>query len=114
LLNGEERVVFADEGYQGATKREEATDVEWHIAMRAGKRRQQKHTRWGALMKQAEQLKAGVRAKVEHPFKVIKRQFGHCKFRYRGLAKNTAQHMTLSELSNIWMARKILLQRIQA
>jgi IS5 family transposase len=45
---------------------------------------------------------------------VIKRQFGHTKVRYRGLKKNTAQLMTLFALSNIWMARKTLLQRAQA
>lgn len=114
LLHGEEEVVFADAGYQGAPKRDEATGVDWHIAMRPGKRKQQKHTPWGALLEQAEKLKAGVRAKVEHPFRVIKRQFGHTKARYRGLAKNTAQLMTLFALSNIWMVRKVLLQRAQA
>ena len=114
LLHGEEEVVFADAGYQGAPKRDEATGVDWHIAMRPGKRKAQKHTPWGALLEQAEKLKAGVRAKVEHPFRVIKRQFGHTKARYRGLAKNTAQLMTLFALSNIWMVRKVLLQRAQA
>jgi IS5 family transposase len=56
-----------------------------------------------------KQLKASVRAKVEHPFRVIKRQFGHVKVRYRGLKKNTAQLMTLFALSNLWMARRTLL-----
>jgi IS5 family transposase len=113
LLHGQEQVVFADAGYQGAPKRDEATGVHWHIAMRPGKRKQQKHTPWGALAEQAEKLKASVRAKVEHPFRVIKRQFGHTKVRYRGLKKNTAQLMTLFALSNIWMARKTLLHRAQ-
>ena len=114
LLQGDEQIVFADAGYQGAPKRDDASGVDWHIAMRPGKRKQQKHTPWGELTEQAEKLKASVRAKVEHPFRVIKRQFGHCKVRYRGLAKNTAQLMTLFALSNIWMARKVLLQRGQA
>ena len=114
LLHGDEQIVFADAGYQGAPKRDDASGVDWHIAMRPGKRKQQKHTPWGELTEQAEKLKASVRAKVEHPFRVIKRQFGHCKVRYRGLAKNTAQLMTLFALSNIWMARKVLLQRAQA
>ena len=114
LLHGDEQIVFADAGYQGAPKRDDASGVDWHIAMRPGKRKQQKHTPWGELTEQAEKLKASVRAKVEHPFRVIKRQFGHCKVRYRGLAKNTAQLMTLFALSNIWMARKVLLQRGQA
>ena len=52
---------------------------------------------------------AQVRAKVEHPFRVIKRQFGYVKVRFRGLAKNTAQLMTLFALSNLWMARRHLL-----
>ena len=58
-----------------------------------------------ALLDQVEKLKAGVRAKVEHPFRVIKQQFGFTKVRYRGLAKNTAQLTTLFALSNLWMVR---------
>ncbi len=50
-----------------------------------------------------------MRAKVEHPFRVIKRQFGYVKTRFRGLAKNTAQLVTLFALSNLWMARRHLL-----
>ena len=42
-----------------------------------------------ALIDKIEKLKAGIRAKVEHPFRVIKRQFGFVKVRYRGLKKNT-------------------------
>jgi len=113
LLNGEETVVFADAGYRGASKRADVTGVDWHVAMRPGKRRAQKHTPWGVLHEQAEQLKASVRAKVEHPFRVIKRQFGYVKVRYRGLAKNTAQLITLFALSNIWMARSMLMHRAQ-
>ncbi len=51
--------------------------------------------------------KAQTRAKVEHPFRVIKRQFGYTKVRFRGL--NTAQLVTLFALSNLWMARRHLL-----
>jgi len=50
-----------------------------------------------------------MRAKVEHPFRQIKRQFGYTKARYRGLAKNTAQVLTLFALSNLWMVRRQLL-----
>jgi IS5 family transposase len=79
--------------------------------MRPGKRRAlDKHSPWGNLLDKAEQLKASVRAKVEHPFRVIKCQFGFTKVRYKGLAKNTAQLVTLFALSNLWMARRMLLQ----
>ncbi len=57
------------------------------------------------MARKREHRKASVRAKVEHPFRVIKRQFGHTKVRYRGLFKNTAKLKTLFALSNLWMAR---------
>jgi len=67
----------------------------------------------GAVMDKLEHVKASIRAKVEHPFRVIKRQFGHVKVRYRGLAKNTAQLHTLFALSNLWMVRRTLLSEIR-
>jgi IS5 family transposase len=54
-------------------------------------------------------LKASLRAKVEHPFRVVKRQFGHIKVRYRGIAKNAAQMIALLALSNLWMSRRRLM-----
>ena len=111
LLHGEETDVFADSGYRGVEKREEIQtkhpDVMWHIAMMPGKRKaMDKSTPMGAILEQLEKTKARIRAKVEHPFRVIKRQFGYTKVRYRGLAKNTAQLYTLFMLSNLWMVRK--------
>jgi len=111
LLHGQEQVVFADAGYQGIEKRPDAkADVIWHIAMRPGKRKAlDKSNAADAMLDEAEKLKAGIRAKVEHPFRVIKRQFGHVKVRYRGLKKNTQQLMTLFALSNLWMIRSKLM-----
>ena len=110
LLHGHESEAFGDSGYQGAHKRDDAKpDVRWTIAMRPGKREAlDKSSKLGLLQEQLERLKASIRAKVEHPFRVIKRQFGHVKVRYRGLAKNNAQLQTLLALSNLWMARKTL------
>jgi IS5 family transposase len=51
---------------------------------------------------------AMVRAKVEPPFRVIKRQFGYMKTRYRGLAKNRAQLFTLFALANLFLVRRRL------
>ena len=111
LLHGQETEAFGDAGYQGAHKRPDASpDVRWNIAMRPGKRAAlDKAKRIDRLTDKVEHLKASIRAKVEHPFRVIKRQFGHVKVRYRGLAKNTAQLSTLFALSNLWMARRSLL-----
>ncbi|WP_321893728.1 IS5 family transposase [Paraburkholderia tropica] len=109
LLHGQEKDVYADAGYQGIEKRCQANPVRWHVAMRPGKRRQLDLTnRLDAIYNQIERLKAGVRAKVEHPFRVLKQQFGYTKTRYRGLLKNTAQITTLFALGNLWMARKAL------
>jgi IS5 family transposase len=110
LLHGEEADAFGDAGYQGVAKRGDATDVTWHVAMRPGKRRAlDRDRKWHALVDEIERIKASIRAKVEHPFRVIKRQFGFIKVRYRGLAKNTAQLTTLFALSNLWMVRHRLM-----
>jgi len=111
LLHGQEKDVFADAGYQGAPKRPDARPgVNWHIAMRPGKRKALDRSRpLDAMIEQVEKIKASIRAKVEHPFRVIKRQFGHVKVRYRGLAKNTAQLHTLFALANLWLVRRKLM-----
>lgn len=111
LLHGHERVAFGDAGYQGIEKRPDARPgVRWRVAMRPGKRRAlDKSKPLDALIDRIEKLKAGIRARVEHPFRVIKRQFGYVKVRYRGLKKNTQQLNTLFALSNLWMVRKQLL-----
>jgi IS5 family transposase len=109
LLHGKEKVAFADAGYVGIEKRGETGAVQWHVAMRPSKRRKlDRSKRLDRIYDEIERLKAGVREKVEHPFRVLKCQFGYLKARYRGLAKNTAQIETQFALANLWMARKML------
>ncbi|AGP81541.1 IS5 transposase [Alteromonas mediterranea MED64] len=94
LLHGNEDFISGDAGYQGAEKREELkdTDVEWLIAERSGKVRVlKKHPRKDKSTINIEYLKACIREKVEHPFRIIKRQFGFNKARYKGLIKNDSQ-----------------------
>lgn len=112
LLHGQERDAFGDAGYQGAHKRPDASpEVNWHVAMKHGKRRAlDLSDALQAITERIERLKGSIRAKVEHPFRVIKRQFGYTKVRYRGLKKNTAQLTTLFALANLWMARRQLLK----
>ena len=79
--------------------------------MMPGKRRAlRKNKTVDALIDKLEKIKASIRAKVEHPFRVIKCQFGYRKTRYRGLIKNTAQLITLFALSNLRMVRKRIIQ----
>ena len=111
LLHGQEEVVFADAGYIGADKREALKErqVDWHIAMKRGKIKAMEEGPLKELTVQAERLKAQVRARVEHPFHVVKNLFDHAKVRYKGLAKNVAQLHTLFALANLVCAKKTLL-----
>jgi transposase, IS5 family len=109
LLHGKEVVVHADAGYTGAQKRVEGRNLDWQIAAKRGRIKAMPDGREKRTLEAIERRKASVRAKVEHPFRVIKRQFGMLKVRFRGLAKNTAQLITLFALSNLWMARRRLL-----
>jgi IS5 family transposase len=113
LLHGEEEMAFVDAGYTSIEQREEMKDCKatWYVAMKRGKRKKLKEAGGplGEANEAVEQSKASIRAVVEHPFRVIKRQFGHCKTRYRGLKKNTAQFHSLFALANLYMARRELM-----
>ena len=111
LLHGEEKYVFADSGYRGAHKREELADakVDWFIAEQPSKMRAlKKHSRINEVKIKTEYLKASVRAFVEHPFRIIKCQFGFRKARYRGLAKNDNKLAILFALANIVRLSQLL------
>ena len=111
LLHGEEVVVYADAGYQGIEKREEMEGkaANFRVAMRPGKRRALSDTPEGRLENLVETAKAHIRAKVEHPFRVIKQQFGFQKTRLRGMTKNRCKVNVLAALTNLFLARRQLL-----
>jgi IS5 family transposase len=110
LLHGAETAAFGDAGYRGVEKRDAAHGPRWYVAMAPGKRKQLDLAyQWACWLERIEQLKASIRAKVEHPFHVIKNLFGHRKTRYRGLAKNTAQLFSLFGLANLVIAKRRLL-----
>ena len=111
LLHGDEEFISGDAGYQGAEKREELKekDVEWLIAERPGKvRALKKHPRKNKTAINIEYLKASIRAKVEHPFRIIKCQFGFIKARYKGLIKNDSQLAMLFTLANLFKVDQML------
>lgn len=109
LLHGKESVVHADAGYTGADTSAARKGLEWQIARKRGSVKALPEGREKRTIQQQEKRKASIRARVEHPFRVLKCQFGYAKVRFKGLAKNTAQILTLFALSNLWMARKRLL-----
>ncbi len=113
LLHGAEKTVWADAGYLGVEKRMEITtahpQVEFQVAAKRGKLKAMADGAVKELTRAVEKLKAQVRARVEHPFHIIKNLFRHRKARYRGLAKNLAQLQTLFALANLLIVRRTLL-----
>jgi IS5 family transposase len=113
LLHGQEEKAGADAGYIGVEKREDmkmalatnGQEVKWRIAKRR-KTVQKMAEGWQKSLAQAyERLKAKIRARVEHPFHVIKNIFEYKKTRYKGIAKNDVQLNMLFGLSNLYMSR---------
>lgn len=104
LLHGKETSLHGDAGFTGVEKRIRRK-LTYCIAEKRGKQKQLPEGLAQAAWRELERRKAQVRAKVEHPFRVIKRQFGYAKVRFKGLAKNHSQELTLFALSNLWMAR---------
>ena len=118
LLHGQETTVGADSGYTGLHKREEIAqaqrdgklrkDIKWNIAMKPGTVRGMAEGPLKALTQICERIKARVRARVEHPYHVIKNLFGYRKVSYRGLAKNAARAKVHAALANLYIARRRL------
>ncbi|XBR10059.1 transposase (plasmid) [Escherichia coli] len=120
LLHGEEQFVSADAGYQGAPQREELAevDVDWLIAERPGKVKtlkqhqnaQEQNGHQHRIHESQIQPGWSTRARVEHPFRIIKRQFGFVKARYKGLLKNDNQLAMLFTLANLFRVDQMIRQ----
>jgi IS5 family transposase len=118
VLHGQEAVVSLDVGYTGIAKREEirqaqergeiCQDIDWSVAERRSVLKKMAEGSLKQLRQALERVKAQIRARVEHPFHVVKNLFGYKKARYRGLAKNTAQLYSLFGLANLVIAKKQL------
>ena len=61
------------------------------------------------LDERANRIIAMVRARVEHPFRVIRRQSGQVKTRYRGLARNRTRRFTPFAPGNLFLVRRRLM-----
>lgn len=107
-LHGEETIAFGDRGYHKANRTIEQFEKEGDLSVITPTKKP-KGAELTDEQKAFNRMLSAVRAIVEHPFRVVKRQFGFVKVRYRGLAKNTGQIVTLFALANLWLARKRLL-----
>lgn len=113
VLHGEEKTGLMDAAYIGVEKRPEIIaahgEVQFYVAAKRGKIKAMAEGALKSAVLELEKLKSQVRARVEHPFHVVKNLFGHRKARYRGLAKNLAQLQTLFALANLVLAKRTLL-----
>ncbi len=116
VIRPDDRVVYADAGYQGVERRPEIigdaslAGIQWRVAARKGVLKTlPEHDRG------VESRKASVRAKVEHPFLIVKRDFGFTKTRYRGIAKNRNHlHMLFASANWLMRARAVALTEATA
>jgi transposase, IS5 family len=106
LMHGKENAVFGDKAYGKKADKQQSrkNNIFYGIADRGVAN----HPLSASQRKRNRKL-SSIRAKVEHPFQVIKCQWGYAKVRYRGLKKNTLQLNTLFMLTNLFMVRKTLL-----
>lgn len=106
LLHGEEEVIYGDSAYWKKADRKafKKAGVRYRINKR-GHRKAPLSARW----RQVNRARSKVRARGEHPFRVVKQLWGFTKVRYRGLAKNTARAFAAFALANLYLARRELL-----
>ena len=105
LLHGEERKVWGDGGYQGQSE-----------TIRAAAPRAQdmtcRRTKYKNYVdeeaRRKNTAKSRVRAKVEHPFRILKRVFGFTRLRYRGIFKNHQWICAAFALVNLYQHRNRL------
>jgi IS5 family transposase len=109
-LHGKGARVHGDAGYLGAAAYvQRAEKMEWKIARRRSQVEKIRNARERARAMRQETREAQVRAQVMHPFRVVKCAFGYAKTRFNGLAKNTAQIVTLFALANLYEVRRQLM-----
>jgi transposase, IS5 family len=106
LLREDDRAVFGDKGYFNNELKRSARQagVFWGVSLKASKQHPLSRAN-----KRFNHKMSSIRARVEHVFRVIKRQFGYTKVRYKGIVKNAAQVFSLIGLTNLYLARRALM-----
>jgi IS5 family transposase len=108
LLHGAETEIYGDRAYWSEEHRWLCRQVD--IRYRVNRRGRRAHE-LTAAQRAINRSRSRIRARVEHPFNVVKHLWGYTKVRYRGLAKNLAKAYTLFALANLYLVRRRLLPR---
>lgn len=106
LLRAEDEVIFGDAGYSSDEYKRGSRQlgIRWCVQ----DKRKPGHN-LSMRQKQRNRKHSSIRARVEHVFRVIKRQFGYTRTRYRGLMKNAVQVNMLVGLANLYLLRRRLM-----
>ncbi len=108
LLHGEEESVHGDKAYTTKKHNLLASDPKtgpiWCMPFNKASGKE-----LPAWKRELNRQLSRLRAIVEFPFRVIKRQFGFTKVRYRGLFKNGQALTTKFALANLYMVRRRLM-----
>lgn len=111
LLHGQERQVYGDSAY---ASQQELIASKAPLAEDCTNQRVRKiNAAADEIERASNRRKSQVRARVEHVFAIIKRQWGFAKVRYRGLQKNATRAFTMLALANIYMCRGLLLAQVR-
>jgi IS5 family transposase len=100
LLHGNETRFYGDSAYRGKAQRERLKDLAPNAKDFTNKRAY-RNAPLSDADKETNRRKSSVRAKVEHPFLILKRLWGFAKVRYRGLAKNANRAFAMLAAINI-------------
>jgi IS5 family transposase len=112
LLREDDEVVYGDSGYLGIEKRDEIKNdamkskIDYRINRRPGAIRRRPMSIATQWERHIENRKSSVRSKIEHVFRIVKRQFGFSQVVYRGLAKNLNRLFGLFASANAYMLAK--------
>jgi IS5 family transposase len=106
LLHGDETRVWGDSAYAG---QKEAINATATNASDFTQNRAYRNKPLSEQQESANRYKSKTRARVEHIFGILKRQFGYRKTRYRGLEKNAHSVFTKCALINLVIAKRRLL-----
>lgn len=112
LIREDDTVAYGDSGYSGAQKRDEIQadehlkTVEFRTNIRPSSIKISGSYQGINWDKQMENRKSSTRCKVEHPFLIVKKQFGYCKVAYRGIAKNLNRFHVLFASANLVMCAR--------
>lgn len=100
LLHGDETRFYGDSAYRGKAQRERLKEIAPHAKDFTNKRAY-RNAPLAEAEKETNRRKSSIRAKVEHPFLILKRLWGFAKVRYRGLAKNANRAFAMLAAINL-------------